>query len=334
VSYRLPFNVMDIDTGSYARFQWVKLELVFFTEAKTRRTVLKKLNDLRDSAHIPKLDTLYEKILRFNIGSQEDEDGTEKDEEPTNEYELELAMRALQLVFVAQEPLSLKELVKAISINEDGEFDDDEHLTPTLLSKLCANLLMSDARGKVEFTHLSVRDWLATRENSNAEGPYCSFLELAHVHATKTSLLYLLHLESLDSYDPWRFRFEFQSYAETYWPTHYSSLSSDKRKHYLLELAKRFIFTKNGLTNVFKEWSKFLRIAVVRAVDAQGYSQSAILPDKNDQSVLILACCLDLCELLEAQRDALGFDSNEELSYSSYGLRKSGHNALHLAAIT
>ena len=55
----------------------------------------------------------------------------------------------------------------------------------------------------------------------------------------------------------------------------------------------------------------------------------SIFPDGDDQGVLILACCLDLCELLEAQRDAIGFDSNEELSY---GKRKIGRNALHLAA--
>jgi hypothetical protein len=335
VSYRLPFNVMGIDTGPYARFQWVKLELVLFTTAKTRTTVLKKLNDLRDSARIPKLDILYEKTLRFNIGFRDDEDGIENDEEPTNEYELELAMRALQLVFVAQQPLSLKELVEAISINEDGEFDDDEHLTPALLSKLCANLLMSHADGNVEFTHLSVRDWLAKRESSNAEASDCSVLDLAHIHAVKTSLLYLQYLESLNSYHTWVPTDEesdeptigFQYYAEVYWPTHYSSLSSDKRKHHLLELVKGFIFTKNGLTNTFKTWSNMLLDAMLSIPKLRGYWRQ--FPDGEDQSVLVLACCLDLCELLEAQRDATGFDSSEELNYDE---EKSGYNALHLAA--
>lgn len=331
MSYSLPLDVMDIDTGPYTRFQWVKLELVFFTAAKTQTTVLKKLNTLRESAYLQKLDDVYEKILRFNMGFQEDEDGADTNEEPANEYELELVMRTLQLVFVAQRPLKLKELVEAISINKDGEVDED--LTPALLSKLYANLLTSDVvrdvslddNGKVEFTHLSVRDWLANRKGSNSEAPDCSFLDLAHVNAMKTSLLYLQHSESLNLYLPTVFDDTFRDYADHYWPTHYSSLSSDKRKHHLFELVKTFIFTDSGLTGRFKRWSEILG----EVVELSKKLSWGGIPDGAGQSVLTLACCFDLPELLEAQRDVIGFDSNQELIYNG---EKQGDNALHLAA--
>ncbi|MCJ1453511.1 hypothetical protein MMC28_003858 [Mycoblastus sanguinarius] len=134
-------------------FIWVKLQLAVFLDPKTRfrlsKDVERKLDALENDSTLPETNALYEQIMEINTRP-----GT---------YDREYAMRALQWVLSAIEDLSVDEVAKAISIDCDGNFN--EEIDGDMVLDLCSNLVTLDNYRCCRLAHLSVRGFLLRSEH-------------------------------------------------------------------------------------------------------------------------------------------------------------------------
>lgn len=215
------------------RFIWVKLQLVTFLSPKTRlrfsRDVEKKLDMMERDLALPETNSLYEQIIEINTrpGSQD------------REY----AIKALQWTLCAMEDLPPNELAQAISIDLNGDFDNE--VDAPMLLDICSNLIVLDNDGNCRLAHLSVKGFLLRPEGPVSEGPVSEgpvsegpvsstglFTESqAHSQVAESCLYFLSKPGSAkyDHYEATRYQNTqtgFRSYATYNW-AHHSSLAAE-----------------------------------------------------------------------------------------------------------
>ncbi|KAA8894720.1 ankyrin repeat-containing domain protein [Sphaerosporella brunnea] len=160
-------------------FMWASLHMKFLNTLRGKQAVFDRLKQLP-----PNLEATYEEILN-RINKQETTDRT-------------VAMRALQWVLVAREPLHPRQLCAAIHANiahDSGQVNNEDKPTIELILGSCENLLVHDIElDVIRFAHLSVAEYLDS---------YLNFIE-AHALAAIACLQYFFAdsstLKELSSY--------------------------------------------------------------------------------------------------------------------------------------
>lgn len=269
------------------------------------------------------LDELYENVLRLNSNYPEDQSDVDGMEEAL--YKQQLILAALKLSFIAFEPLSMKALAEAASLNANAEME--RLVGETHLSALCSNMVMANTDGEVQFVHQSVRDWLQRRKSIEGE-PNASFTEKAHIQTTLSSLSCMRYHWKTDGrfhYAISRYRLtledsncdcgtdacttegqvlfhaSFQHYAHFQWLRHYSCLSVEKRKQYLWESIKDFMFDDSGESEILREWAErdFDAFATDRFPYVLVWTLNFPLPKDSQIVALFLATCFNLPDILQ-----------------------------------
>ncbi|KAJ5717885.1 hypothetical protein N7488_003531 [Penicillium malachiteum] len=109
-------------------------------------------------------------------------------------------------------PLSIDTLVKAVSLDSNG--DIDESVDEDYILAICSNFIIIDNNQMVQFAHLSVREYLV----SSAKHGYTN--GDANSQVAKTSLLHLLNGCPKSDADATKTD-GFLQYTALYWPVHY-----------------------------------------------------------------------------------------------------------------
>jgi hypothetical protein len=138
------------------RFKWAELKLELFLGPNARMNLPKDVTDAlkelkKDSRH-PDLDAAYSAIYDLNTRP-----GSE-----SRRY----AERALKWLLCSMRPLTMTELVHAVSVGPRGDIQQD--VDENLIRKICSSFIRTDASNKlnntVDLAHLSVREYLEGRD--------------------------------------------------------------------------------------------------------------------------------------------------------------------------
>ncbi|KAF2164918.1 hypothetical protein M409DRAFT_56272 [Zasmidium cellare ATCC 36951] len=158
-------------------FRWVELEIeVYLPRPNAQRRKLrsrdidKRLETLENS-QAPVIDLLmdtYEQIYAMALGEEDEE---------ANRHTI---VSALKWVLCSFRSLTASELLRAVSVQSDGTYEDD--LTEDMILNSCSNLFIKDARGLIRLAHLSVRQFFETKH----EQDFCP--EFQHRQAALSAL--------------------------------------------------------------------------------------------------------------------------------------------------
>ncbi|KAJ5764963.1 hypothetical protein N7520_004522 [Penicillium odoratum] len=210
------------------------------SKSKIRRPDVfkKKLETLESGSGIPELDEVYDEIYDMNVSTNEDRRAAE---------------RTLKWIMCCRRPLSIEILVKAVSLDSNGDLD--EAVDADYILAICSNFIVIDHNQMVQFAHLSVREYLV----SGARHGYTA--ADANTQAARTSLLNLLNGCSQGDADA-RKRDGFLQYTALYWPVHCSLASMDDEKGQPLQhLVSKFLSPtepSGGFTTCLQIWADVL----------------------------------------------------------------------------
>ncbi len=151
-------------------------------------------------------------------------------------------------------PLSIEILVKAVSLDSNG--DVDEEVDADYILDICSNFIVIDHNQLVQFAHLSVREHLMN-------GIKYGFTTTdANTQAARTSLLYLLAGGAQSDAHAGK-RDGLLEYAALYWPLHCSLASVDNGKENpLQDLLNNFLAAgepSSGFITCLEIWPNALQ---------------------------------------------------------------------------
>jgi hypothetical protein len=179
----------------FLRFRWVSLQVAALCnqdEMKTVEDVTDRLGKLPQDLHML-YDEIYERIKK------------------TGPVGLSIAQTTLTWLLYAQRQLSADEVLAAVSMMVGST-----NVTPRTILDLCCNLVALDQMSNsFNFVHLSVREYLETRE----EYKPCA----GHDTIAKFCLKHLVD----DNSSP---NDELIEYASLYWPQHYQNAGENGRR--------------------------------------------------------------------------------------------------------
>ncbi|KAL4778818.1 ankyrin repeat-containing domain protein [Aspergillus varians] len=235
----LDFEEQMIKTLSHraqGMFRWVELQLDTIFSSKSniegRDAFKQKLDKLDEEVGLPVLGNVYDGIYDMNTPDPKDRS---------------VAERALKWVMCCQQPLSIEMLVIAVTRDSNGTVD--ERVNADYILDICSNFLIVDHNQRVQFAHLSVREYL---KDGTKHGYTTAD---ANTQAARSSLLYLLDGSVQDCADACK-RDEFLDYAALYWPVHYRLAlkgreKENKEKDPLLEDLLNKLLASGELTSGF-----------------------------------------------------------------------------------
>ncbi|KAJ5634581.1 hypothetical protein N7528_002423 [Penicillium herquei] len=209
------------------------------TKSKIRRADVfrKKLETLESGSGIPELEEVYDEIYDMNVSTDEDRQAAE---------------RTLKWIMCCRRPLSIDTLVKAGSLDSNG--DIDEAVDEDYILAICSNFIIIDHNQMVQFAHLSVREYLV----SSAKYSYTT--GDANAQVARTSLFHLLNGYPQSDEDATKTD-AFLQYTALHWPVHYSEASVDDRKGPLRHLVHKLlspIGPSSGFTTCLQIWADAL----------------------------------------------------------------------------
>lgn len=228
--------------------RWVACQLDYLCELNTDKQLRKALSSLP-----PTLFSTYERILdRVNA---------------SNEDTQQLVQRVLTWIICSRQPLSTKELLQAVSINEgDTELDLEAISDEEGILKWCSSLVRKTPDGdRLELAHFTVAEFLfaiGSKDSNTQKSSYTKYhvspadqdLSLA-----KLSLTYLLFdnfrdkdWTGEDEFDEFIEGYDFYHYASNYWYQHAENHRDDD---VLLDLAQ--VLFDPSKTNNFLHWSHY-----------------------------------------------------------------------------
>ena len=172
-------EIMDrLVEGAEGMFRWVACQLDYLCELNTDKAIRRGLKSLP-----PTLFATYERILdRVNASNSD----TQK-----------LVQRVLTWIVCSKKPLSTKELLEAVSINEgDTELDRDAIPDEEGILKWCSSLVRRTPNGdRLELAHFTVEEFLLAIDGSEPRSPYARYKispEEENLPLAKLCLTYLL----------------------------------------------------------------------------------------------------------------------------------------------
>ncbi|KAH6670609.1 hypothetical protein B0J14DRAFT_99850 [Halenospora varia] len=185
ITDQLAERMVDVLTErAQGMFRWVELQLDLLISSerriKYRKDFENRLTKLELGSGQEVLESLRETY--DDIYERNTRDG---------EYSRNVAEKALQWILSAARPLKIWELGVAVSVSTE------DPITTDLLLELCSNFFLVDPRGLVQLAHLSVREYLETKE---VEGRHIFIPEEAHAEAALTCLLYWRCLTQNDGF--------------------------------------------------------------------------------------------------------------------------------------
>jgi hypothetical protein len=239
-------EIMDrLVEGAEGMFRWVTCQLDYLCELNTDKAIRKGLNSLP-----PTLFATYERILdRVNASNSD----TQK-----------LVQRVLTWIVCSKEPLSTKELLEAVSINEgDTELDHDAMPDEEGILNWCSSLVRRTPDGdRLELAHFTVEEFLRAIDGSEPRSPYAMYKispEEGNLPLAKLCLTYLLFEDFRENKRTEREELEeffdeatFYGYCSAYWSEHSLAHRADEG---LLDLVK--ILFDPSKTGNFICWSRY-----------------------------------------------------------------------------
>lgn len=227
----------------FCRFRWVQLQLDTFFNAKSplrhSKDVKRKLDMLDKEVGVPQLGPVYDEIYDMNTQQPEDR---------------RIAARTLKWVLCSQRPLRTDELVEAASMDLEGNVD--EEVDGSYILEVCSNLIIADHNSFIQFSHLSVREYLVNRgvhikEYSDIE---------AHTQAAETCLAYMLHTD-IGGVTNFTEGGGFRGYAVLYWPVHCRMASKTRRTEGSLRRLFSVFMSTDEVNPSFIEWMSLIPTA-------------------------------------------------------------------------
>jgi ankyrin repeat protein len=165
--------------------------------------------------------------------------------EEINEVNREDAYRLLQCLTVAMRPLRVEELAEVLAVEFDGgegipklnpdwRWEDQEQALQAACSSLIAIVDSDDSR-VVQFSHFSVKEYLASPRLASSTGDVSGFhisLEPAHTILAQACLGVLLRLDNEDKEYSIGNKFPLAQYAAEHWVDHaqFGTVASHARK--------------------------------------------------------------------------------------------------------
>jgi hypothetical protein len=154
-----------------------------------------------------------------------------------------IAETALQWLLCAQSPLSTTDFITAVSFDATGK---GVHMSTSTLLDLCGNLVVMDTELDVfRFTHLSVREFLESRQDFAPS--------ITHATAAEICLNTLLTRDWLSSEITWQKATLYQ-YATLYWASHIENCGQDYRKSKIGESLTQLFPRDDQVNPWFAKW--------------------------------------------------------------------------------
>ncbi|ERF70048.1 hypothetical protein EPUS_03600 [Endocarpon pusillum Z07020] len=227
VSDELRHKIIDaLVDGARGMFRWVALSIQHLCE--NLRMILE--DDVKEAiGRLPEsLSGLYRIVYEEEILRSE----------PRGRA---VAIRALQWLMCALQPLNTRKSLEAVSSDSAGQAT---HASKNDLIALLRNLIVVDEESDVfRFTHLSVREYLETRDEYSTEKCHavaaarCASLSLSNTRKGKTS-------EQPAEED-------FARYSIVFWPLHYQHGKPDAE---LQARMRNLFFQDDGIADTFRLW--------------------------------------------------------------------------------
>jgi hypothetical protein len=152
-------EIMDrLVEGAEGMFRWVACQMDYLCELNTDKAIRKALNSLP-----PTLSATYERILdRVNASNADTQ---------------RLVQNVLTWIICSKDPLSTKELLEAVSINEgDTELDSDAMPDEEGILKWCSSLVRRTPNGnRLELAHFTVEEFLLEIDANDLNSPYARY---------------------------------------------------------------------------------------------------------------------------------------------------------------
>lgn len=182
------------------RFRWVELQIDLFLSLDLdplhHDTIHDMIDVLQRSASVSELNDTYDKIYERN----------------THERNYRrLAVKTFQWVLSCARPLYIGELITAVALKKNFELDSSV-TESLLLSRICSNFITTNGAGRVQFTHLSVREYLEQKSGDFS-------LLTAHTLAAECCLA-SIQQPGFDFGEALPMKAGFPSYAVRYWSFH------------------------------------------------------------------------------------------------------------------
>ena len=268
------------DANPCNRFRWVELQLdTFFnprTKLRRRDAVQRKLDKLGQEDGTPALGPVYDEIYEMNM--QEPEDRT-------------VASRALKWMLCSQRPLSIYELVEAASVGPEGAIE--ENIDEDYILDICSNFIITDNLDFVQFSHLSVREYLmqgrGTEYSNNA----------AHIQAAETCLAFLIRGD-FDAGMDFGKGGGLSGYVALYWLVHCAwKLDKGQRADTLQRLSNTFLSIRTVHPS-FAKWTTVLPDALRKLYSDENYFWEDILEHSvsSPPNPLFIACACGFEEIV------------------------------------
>lgn len=237
------------------RFRWVTLQMQNLCDPRR----MKIENDVfMELGRLPKsLADLYAVIIK----QIHDSGPSSKD----------IGDKAIKWVLIARRPLRTDELIAAVSVKDNGNCTQ---VSKRDVLNMSCNLLVEDTALDVfRFAHLSVREYLETREDFIADE--------THVIVARRCLDIYLRPEAISG-SPRSSTLiqdrELGAYACYYWPVHCAALSSRKRWDCLRSRLESFLFGGTTPSSAFGLWRLQIPSLLVRN-DGTLWMRNAANPD-------------------------------------------------------
>jgi len=210
-----------------------------------------------------------------------------------------LAKKALKWLLCAQQPLHSDEFLKAISADLDIS---NAKITVKNLLDICCNLVKYDSElDVVHFIHLSVREYLETKEPEYEPS-------LSHSAVATTCLQACLHGDKPKR----KGRFKntrnktFYDYAMVYWPLHCVHAGAYRREENLCKLFYNFIYDKKTYLDWSWSWREsWEEMGLKMSGDSRDVKLLGQLNDCGSRwpTPIFLACAFGFMELFQDGRN-------------------------------
>ncbi|KAL2817567.1 hypothetical protein BJX63DRAFT_102185 [Aspergillus granulosus] len=197
-----------------AMFRWVELQLDVFLNKRRPIRHWKdfddKLSKLISDPSLPTLTQAYDEIYASNV-------------EPGDSAET-YAIKTLQCILGAFQPLTIHQLVEAVAIDTEGR--KDPSIDAPYIMDVCNNFIIVDRSNFVSLAHLSVREYL---EQKRVDDNRPSIFKKVKVNRqlAECCLATLLHVD-LGELGSVSHNNGFLQYAMAFWPLHCECIPNER----------------------------------------------------------------------------------------------------------
>jgi ankyrin repeat protein len=283
------------------RFRWVSLQI----------------QNLCDSRRIKVAEDISEELVRLPKSLVESYEAIYRSISNSGSASRTIAGKVLRWLICAQRPLKSQELIAAVSVDSQGAI-----LGKSIedLLDMCCNLVVLDLEMDVfRFAHLSVREYLESREEYTLSDAHALALERCLDAYTYRPLRtpamdFIVQQNNI-----------FRPYSTLYWPVHCQSLQNTEMAIGLRERLHKFLFQDFKVSSSYTEWVSTARESCKSLQWDDSLNVMLRAASSSPPTPLFLACSFGLLSIMgdqSAYRDVNWNQRNDE-----------GHTGLHLAAI-